>query len=443
MDFSKHIQKAEEAAKRRNYDFAVELYQQLLELDADQGEARAGLRRVLKLRQEKKKGGRLLRAISGAAPLAMAKTMLKARRYDASIKALEQYLATNPLDVDANLTLGMALEDGEYFKSACAVYEFIAEIAPRNPEGLKRAGAMMYKLGDYPRALEFYELALEVDPRDQEALKERKNLAAETALSTRRDETIGHSREQILDKDEARAIERSQRLHKTDDELREDLARMEDQLAESPGNPELLIALSEVHEKLKDLEAAYDLIDRACEYRRDSADLVHRKGLLRQKVLKKQISRADRAGDTEKANQLEQELLGFQLDALREQVRLRPGDAGLRLKLGRQLMRQEAVDEAVAEFQRAVEDPRVGCDAQFSLGLAFQKKGFTDLAKKNYERALEGSSGFDERSKEILYNLGSIAEEEGDAEQARTFFARIFEIDIGYRDVATRMEHYK
>ena len=37
MDYSKHIQKAEEAARRRNYDFAVELYQQLLELDPDQG----------------------------------------------------------------------------------------------------------------------------------------------------------------------------------------------------------------------------------------------------------------------------------------------------------------------------------------------------------------------------------------------------------------------
>ena len=46
MDFSKHIQKAEEAFRQRNYDFAVELYQQLLELDPDQGEARSGLRRL-------------------------------------------------------------------------------------------------------------------------------------------------------------------------------------------------------------------------------------------------------------------------------------------------------------------------------------------------------------------------------------------------------------
>ena len=52
VDFTKQIQKAEEAARRRNYDFAVELYQQILEIDPDQGEARAGLRQALRRRHE-------------------------------------------------------------------------------------------------------------------------------------------------------------------------------------------------------------------------------------------------------------------------------------------------------------------------------------------------------------------------------------------------------
>jgi DNA-binding SARP family transcriptional activator len=37
LDYSKHIQKAEEAARRRNYDFAVQLFQQLLEIDPSRG----------------------------------------------------------------------------------------------------------------------------------------------------------------------------------------------------------------------------------------------------------------------------------------------------------------------------------------------------------------------------------------------------------------------
>ena len=443
MDFSKHIQKAEEAARRRNYDFAVELYQQLLELDPDQGEARGGLRRVLKLRQEKKKGGRLLRALSGAGPLAVAKTMRKAGKIDACVKSAEQYLASNPLDVDANLFLGEALEAGQYYKSACAVYEFIAEIAPKNPEGLKRAGAMMYQLGEHHKALDFYEKALEADPRDQDALKQRKNLAAETALSARETGNVGHSREQIKDKEGAKALERSARMHKTEDELRADLERLEQRFADEPSDPDLMVAMADVHEKLRDAEAAFDLIDRACQYRKDSVELQGRRDMLREKMLKKLISRADAAGDTSKANRLEEELRVMQLESLKGQVRLRPSDAGLRLRLGQQLLKIDELDAAVSEFQKAVDDPRLGREANFQLGISFQRKGFADLAKKNYERAMQGSSGSDERSKEILYNLGSIAEEESRPDEARDLFARIFEIDIGYRDVASKMEQYK
>jgi len=49
----------------------------------------------------------------------------------------------------------------------------------------------------------------------------------------------------------------------------------------------------------------------------------------------------------------------------------------------------------------------------------------------------------DERAKEILYNLGAIAEAENNAADARAAYARIFEIDIGYRDVAAKMEKFR
>lgn len=443
LDFSKHIQKAEEASRRRNYDYAVELYQQLLELDPDQGEARAGLRRVLKKRHEQKKGGRLLRAISGAAPLTLAKTLRKAGRHDACIKSLEQYLATNPLDVDANLMLGEVLEAGGYLKSARAVYEFLTEIDPKNPNGLKRAGAMMRATGDPAKALEYYERALDADPRDQEAIKARKNLAAETALQTASYDTVQHSREQIKDKEEARTLERAQRLHKSEDELRAELEGLESRFADSPSDPELMLQMAEVQEKLKDFEAALELVERACQYRRGSFELIQRRADLQAKVLKKRMSRADKDGDTEAAGRLEEELEQSQLHALEEMLQLRPGDAELRLRLGKHLLRSSEPDAALAQLQKAVDDPRQQREALFFLGQAFQKKGFLDLARKHYERALEGGSASDERGKEIFYALGTIAESEGQEHEARAFYARIFEVDIAYRDVSAKMERLK
>ena len=102
----------------------------------------------------KKGGSRLLNAIGGAGPLAVAKTLRKAGKHEAAVKALESYLAVSPLDEDGNLLLGQSLEEAGYFRSARAVYEFLAEIAPKRAEGLKRAGAMSARHGDHEKALD-------------------------------------------------------------------------------------------------------------------------------------------------------------------------------------------------------------------------------------------------------------------------------------------------
>ena len=443
MDFSKHIQKASEALRRRNYDFAIEVYQQLLEIDPDHGEARAGLRQAFKKRFEQKKGGRFLRVLGGAAPLAAAKALRKAGKHRATVKALETYLSSNPLNEEANLMLGMALEGAGFYKSARAAYEFLAEIAPRNPEGLKRAGAMMYRDGDHARALEYYERALEADPRDQEALKARKDLAAEAALSSGGYESIQHSREQIRDKGQARQLERSRRHHLSEDDLKAERERLEGLYAESPDNADVMVQLADIHERLKDYESAMDMVERALQRRRDSFELLCRGGDLRIRLHKRSIVKADRSGDADRAGELESELVGLEIAEWRRRVEMHPGDAVLRLGLGKRLMKSEQLDEALAELQKANSDARVSREALFHMAQCFQRKGFLDLARKEYEEALKGAPEIDERAKEVLYNLGSIAESEGNGEEARTYYARVYEVDIGYRDVAAKMEQFR
>jgi tetratricopeptide (TPR) repeat protein len=443
VDFSKHLEKAEEALRRRNYDYAVEVYQQLLEIDPDQGPARAGLRQALKKRHETKKGSRLLRAIGGAVPLASAHALRKAKKHDACAKALESYLSTNPLDEEANLLLGMSLEDAGHYHSARAVYEFLATIAPRNAECLKRAGAMMYRTGDHLKALEYYERALQADPRDQEALKARKDLAAETALTGGGYENVAHSRDRIVDKEQAKTLERARRAYLSAEDLAEERTRLEAVYAEQPSDPDVMLELAGVNERLKDYDVASELIERALTYRKGSFELVCRAGDLRSKVLKRAIAQAGKRGEEAEASKLERELLDEEVADYRRRVELHPTDAALRVHLGRRLLRCADPDAALIEFQRAISDPRTEREARFLMAQCFQQKGFTDLACKEYLRALEGVQGVDERSKEILYNLGSLAEAGDDRDGARGYYARIYEVDIGYRDVAAKMEQFR
>lgn len=443
VDYSKHLQKADEALRRRNWDFAIEVYQQLLELDPDLAEARGGLRQALKRRAEGTKGGRLFRALAGAGPLAMAKTLAKAGKHGAAAKSLESYLASNPLDEEGNLLLGISCEAAGWSKSALSVYEFVAEIAPKNPEGLKRAGAMSYRQGDHAKALEYYERALQADPRDQEALKARKDLAAERALQAGRFDQVQHSREQIKNKDQAADLERTKRFQMSQEDLVTQRERLETAYAEAPKDPELMLQLVDIHERLKDYDSAVDLAERALQYRKDSFELACRVGDLRSKALKKRIAKADKEGDAAAASQLEGELVDLEVDDFRRRVGIHPTDAALRFQLGKRLMKRKEYDAALSEFQKANADPRVQRDSRLAMAQCFQHKGFGDLAKKEYLRALEGLGDVDERAKEVLYNLALIAEADGAAPEARSYYARIYEVDIGYRDVSAKMEQFR
>jgi tetratricopeptide (TPR) repeat protein len=251
---------------------------------------------------------------------------------------------------------------------------------------------------------------------------------------------VQHSRDLIKDKDEARSLERKQRLHVSEDELRAELARLEARFAETPSDPELMLEISGVHERLNDPEAALELAQRAQQYRRDSFEIAARVGDLVTKVIKKRVRAADKAGQTEEASRLEAELLAHEVADYKKRVELRPGDAALRLKLAMKLMRVEQVDAAIAELQRCQSEPRLQQEALFHLAQCFQRKGILDLARKEYELALRGTSGMDERAKEILYSLGSIAAQLGQRDEARACYIRIYEVDIGYRDVSTKLQ---
>ena len=443
MDYSKHIQKAEEAARRRNYDFAVQLYQQILELEADQGEARAGLRRALKARHEAKKGGKFMKLMKGAGPLTMAKGLAKAGKFDAAAKSAESYLASAPMDVEANMLLGTSLEAAGHFKSSLAVFEFIAEIDPKNAEGLKRAGAMMARTGEAAKALAYYERALEVDPRDRDALKARKDLAAEAALDTARYDTVEHSREQLVDAEETQRLEQSRRLHRTPEELAADRERLETKYADDPSDVETMLALAGVHEKLRDPEAALDVLERALSYRKGDRELEERIGKIRTKALKRALARADKAGNQEKADKIEARLQEHEVSELRRRLAIHPGDAALRLELGQILLAKGELDEAASELQKALGDPRKAVDARLALGRCFEAKGFGDLAAKEFEKVLDGMPENDQRRREILYSLAALAESGGDLERAKSFYARVYKVDVSFRDVAKKMEELR
>ncbi len=449
MDLSKHLEKADEARKRRNYGLAIGLYQQLLDLDPDLEEAREGLRLALDAKFQGGRGGGVLQWIQGFLPMLSAKIAGLTKNRAAEVRNLERFLAMGPGHVRANLALGQALEAGGWRRSAYVVYRHLG--ATLSEEGRsssraeeaglawRRAGAMAQALDRLKEAGECYEAALELDPRDQEALKARKNLAAEGALQEGGFASATHSRELIKDKQAQKEIERSQRLHKSREELLEELRETEGKLARAPEDPALLARVGDLRARTGDTQGALDCYERALGLEPGNRKLEDRVGLLRIRELEERIRKAELLEDEESARALRKELRGLKLGDLRRRVEMHPTDLGLRFEFGRALFEEGELDEGIAELQKAVQDPRRKLEALLLLGRAFKNKGLGDLARSQWEKALE-SVAEGPRKLEILYELGLLAEESGDLRAAREAFAKIIEVDIGFKDVAARLE---
>src|SRR6185369_4014378 len=94
------------------------------------------------------------------------------------------------------------------------------------------------------------------------------------------------------------------------------------------------------------------------------------------------------------------------------------------------------VSEAIQEFQKAQSNPQRRLGAIMYLGRCFAKRGMNDMAARKYQDALKEKVGFDDERKEMLYELGCVFEKMGKADEAIEHFKQIYEVDIGYRDVA-------
>jgi tetratricopeptide (TPR) repeat protein len=74
------------------------------------------------------------------------------------------------------------------------------------------------------------------------------------------------------------------------------------------------------------------------------------------------------------------------------------------------------------------------------LGCCYGELEMLDLAVKQLEEASSEILSMDAMKKEIVYNLGLVYERMGEREKSLACMKQIYEVEHGYRDVATRVE---
>lgn len=97
------------------------------------------------------------------------------------------------------------------------------------------------------------------------------------------------------------------------------------------------------------------------------------------------------------------------------------------------------LDEAIAEFQKALRSPDARLRTSEALGSSFFDKGQFAVAEAILRRAVDGLSGQDDEKIGLLYWLGRALEAEGRAQEAQPYYRRALAVDIHFMDLADRL----
>ena len=445
MDVTKHLERAAQEAKRKNYDLAISLYDQLIALDPNNGEARSGKRRAQLKKQERQPTSSLTAAMVNLIPNICIMIGGAVRLHGLVASCAERALGSVPDSVRLNLALGHALLSQGHNRGAEAAFGVVAEFAPNDVESMRTLGELYYESKKYDKALECFERVLKVSPRDQIALKMRKNLAAEGAIKIGGFEAATSARDLAQSQAQMEELEGRQKMVQTEESLEAAASAIRAECENDPNNAEPLIRLGTLFLQQRNPAEAAAAFERALRLQPDDFELQSRLGDARLMAMDTKIREAQQDdtdgidGADDRLRRLKGERTTLRVNEFKLRVEARPTDASLRFRLGQYLLEANELELAIAELQLAVRDPRRKYEAMALLGQAFLKQGMADLAIRQLKGALEGLGGPGDKTLGLLYLLGQAAESASDKAGALDWYGSIYEIKAGYRDVADRM----
>lgn len=439
--------RATEAAHRQNYDYAIELMIQVLELEPAFLDGRK-LLRSMQMRQFQSQNivSRKMATMKAMTEAMKAQVTLKKSPAQALVEA-EKALNIDPANATA---LGAAAEAAEAMdlpETAAFLLESAVQQKPNDAKTWKRLGALFARSGENDKAYKAYARVLQLDPADAEAFKAMKDATAEGALKKGGWNDEGTYRDKMKDKEEAKALEQESRVVKSEEMTANLINETYEKLSKDPSNLGLARQLARLYAQNKEFDNSLSLFEQILQrqgndpalekevadtrFKKTEAAIADKEAALLQTpddaVLKEELAKARQARDD------------IRLQECEKRVERYPNDLGFRYELGEHYFQRDNIKGAIQQFQLAIKNPQLRVSVLNYLGQCFLKQKLMDIAIRQFMTAESEIPTMDDTKKEVLYNLGCAYELKGDKEKAGECFQKVYEVDMAYRDVAKRL----
>jgi tetratricopeptide (TPR) repeat protein len=445
------VVKGNEAATRENFDYAIALFLQVLQKEPSCFEVRKALRNA----QLNRAGGRTTffrKVFTGATTsplLAKAQLALRNSNPTEALHLAEQMLDADPYNSQAHRLVVDAAEALDLPQTALLSLDLLVRNSPKDKPVIIRYANALADSGETARAEQLLSDLARQMPADPEVSKALKNLSARRTMDEGGYDALadgkGSYRDILRNEAEARELEQEKRVVKTEDTAARLMAEYEARLKVEPDNWKLVRSLAELYTEKHRFEEALALYERlrATELGNDPS-LVRAITQVKVRRLDHQIDQLDATAPDHAAQvaSLAVEKVEFQLAETKKRVEQFPTDLTLRFELATLYLQTGKIGEAIQEFQKAQGNPHKRIAAMSGLAQCFARRKMFDLAARTLQNALKEKPMMDEEKKDLLYNLGAVLDNMGKKDEAIEQLKLIYEVDIGYRDVAAKVDAY-
>lgn len=455
-DLDTRLQKQIENARKavdKNPSYAVDILSNILSRHPACLEARKILRQAQqRATKGKPKGlGGLLSKMTSI-PFTMGSESKIKKDPAKAIESAEQILNANPENVAGHKILAAAAEELKLYSTAVFAYEAVRQIDPKNAENIKALMSVYIQTGQSEEAIRIGEAAYRANPADDEVQALIKKASVEQTMEKGRWEEDKSFRDKLKDEDESQKLEQAGRAKTGESGLRALIEEAKKGVEAEPGNMNFYREIASNYRKLEDYDSALEWVGKARQLEAGRADvnLERLVGTLKREKMQKAIAVVEKrleGNPQDAAAQAELEKLraeerAFRLEQCEGLVQRYPNEYSYRYELGELYFEDGETDKAIKELQMALRSPKVRVGALILLGKAYLAKGFHDLAAEQLTTAKSEIPGMTDQKKDVLYELGSAYEQQGDMDKAMVEFKALYGADISYRDVAQKIDAF-
>ncbi len=429
-------EKGYDCVEKKNFDYAMELLCMALVQDPSFFECRMALRAAqMKKHANAGRMAKMAAVATTAHHLAQAKLALSKKNNFGALAHAEKILCADPENASGHRVIVDASKALNYPQTLISSLQLLKRVNPKDNKLTQELADALEMLGDYDQAEQVMAQLSRLNPDDIYLQQAYRDTAAKATI-------YRGGYEKMMEDDEEES-ESAPSDYTSEDVLEEKIYYMEETLQDEPENYKLAVDIARLYVERHDFDRAFEYYDWVLE-KNPVGDSAIDKAIAEAHEARfefelRQLNPDDPHEAAEHARLIE-ERDAFMLENCRKRAERYPTMLEFRFELGEWLFRAGDVNEAIQAFQRAQNSPGHRLRSLSYLGQCFLQRGMHDMAVSMFEKGLQEKSAMDDQKKEMVYHLGCVYEEIGKISEAMEQFKSIYEVDIGYRDVAAKVE---